>query len=170
MKLTRQIRDDLATYGGNWSQQGFWALSVHRFGQWRYGMRFTPARKICSAVYKLAYKAVQIITGIELPCEASVGQNFRIDHFGGIVVSGFASFGDDCVIRNGVTIGLRHPDQPEAPRIGNNVSVGAGAKILGAITIGNNVEIGANAVVLKDVPDDCTAVGIPARIIPKKKN
>ena len=170
MKLVRQIKDDLATYGGDWSQQGFWVLAVHRFGNWRYGVRFAPARKLFSALYKLAYKSVQVAAGIELPCEARLGRNFRIDHFGGIVVSGFASFGDGCVIRNGVTIGLRHVDQHEAPRIGNNVSVGAGAKILGPITIGDNVDIGANAVVLEDVPSNCTAVGIPARIISKKRN
>lgn len=165
MALIKQIKEDLSTYDGDWTQQGFWALAVHRFGSWRYGIRFTPARKLLSAVYKITYKLVQIISGIELPCEAKIGRNFRIDHFGGIVVSGYASFGDNCVIRNGVTIGLRHLDHPVAPHFGNNVNVGAGAKILGPLSIGDNVEIGANAVVLKDVPADCTAVGIPARII-----
>jgi serine O-acetyltransferase len=170
MNLTRQIQDDLTTYGGDWTRQGFWAIAVHRLGNWRYGVRFVPARKLLSALYKIAYKIVQIVSGIELPCEAKLGRNFRIDHFGGVVVSGYATFGDNCVIRNGVTIGLRHIDQPEAPTLGNNVSVGAGAKVLGPISIGDNVEIGANAVVLDDVPSNSTAVGIPARIIPKQKS
>lgn len=108
------------------------------------------------------------MTGIELPCEVELGRNFRIDHFGDIVISGFASFGDDCVIRNGVTVGLKRVDDPGAPKIGNNVSIGAGAKVLGKITIGNNVQIGANAVVLCDVPDNAMAVGIPARVIEQR--
>jgi len=105
---------------------------------------------------------VQIMTGIELPCEAEIGRNFVIDHFGGIIVSGYAKFGDNCRVRNGVVVGLRRVEQPCAPVIGNNVDIGAGAKVLGAITIGNNVVIGANAVVLEDVPDDSIAVGVPA--------
>jgi len=116
----------------------------------------------------LLYKMVQIVTGIELPCEVPIGRNFRIDHFGGIIISGFASFGDNCIIRNGVTIGLKNIDEKSAPTFGNNVNIGAGAKILGDITIGDNVDIGANAVVLRDVPASSLAVGVPARIIRKK--
>lgn len=161
------IRDDLRTYGGNWARQGFWVMLVYRFGRWRYGIRFTPLRKCFSLCYKIMLKLVQMATGIELPCEAKVGRNFRIDHFGAIIVSGYASFGDDCVIRNGVTVGLKNVENPCAPRIGNNVSIGAGAKVLGDITVGDNVDIGANAVVITDVPSDSTAVGVPARVIPK---
>jgi serine O-acetyltransferase len=115
-------------------------------------------------LYKIAFKFIQIVTGIELPCEVEIGRNFVIDHFGGIVISGYAKFGDDCRIRNGVVVGLRRVDEPRAPVIGNNVDIGAGAKILGPISIGNNVAIGANAVVIRDVPDDCIAIGVPAVI------
>ena len=90
-----------------------------------------------------------------------------LDHFGGIIVSGFAKFGDNCRIRNGVTIGLRRIDEQFAPVIGNNVDIGAGAKLLGPITIGDNVIIGANAVVLCDVPANSIAVGVPATIKPR---
>jgi serine O-acetyltransferase len=107
-------------------------------------------------------------SGIELPCEVKVGKNFVIDHFGGIVVSGYASFGDNCRIRNGVVVGLRRVDEPCAPQLGNNVDIGAGAKLLGNIRIGNNVAIGANAVVLCDVPDDHVAFGVPAVVKPRK--
>jgi serine O-acetyltransferase len=167
--LYAQIRDDLESYKGNWGQQGFWAMVVYRFGRWRYTFKSNLIRKPLSGLYKVLYKSVQILTGIELPCEVNLGKNFRIDHFGGIIVSGFASIGDHCVIRNGVTIGLRHTHQPLAPRIGNNVDIGAGAKILGDISIGNNVLIGANAVVIKDIPSNSVAVGVPARII-KRRN
>ena len=112
------------------------------------------------------FKLVQVLTGVELPCEAVVGRNFRIDHFGDIIVSGYARFGDDCVIRNGVTVGLQNEEEPAAPQMGNNVSIGAGAKVLGPITIGDNVKIGANAVVIRDVPPNSIAVGVPAKVLP----
>ena len=144
-------------------------MVVYRFGRWRYDIRLSLIRKPFSLLYKLAYKAVQVLTGIELPCEVPVGKGFRIDHFGGVVVSGYARFGDHCVLRNGVTVGIKKEGQRKAPRFGNHVSIGAGAKCLGDITIGDNVDIGANAVVLQDVPSYSIAVGIPARVIPKRR-
>lgn len=158
------IRADLQTYGGDWGAQGFWVMLVYRFGRWRYGVRPALLRKLFSLIYKVLFKFVQIITGIELPCEVVVGRNFVIDHFGGIVISGYARFGDDCRIRNGVVVGLKNVSEPIAPIIGNNVDIGAGAKVLGNIRIGNNVVIGCNAVVLIDVPDDALAVGVPATV------
>lgn len=158
------IRADLKAHGGDWGAQGFWALVVYRFGRWRYGVRPALLRKAFSLLYKILYKLVQIVTGIELPCEVPIGRNFVIDHFGGIVISGYARFGDNCRIRNGVVVGLRRAEEPCAPAIGNNVDIGAGAKILGPITIGDNVVIGANAVVLRDVPANSMALGVPAVI------
>ena len=162
--MFENIRGDLRAHGGDWAAQGFWVMLVYRFGRWRYSVRPALLRKVFSLLYKVLYKFVQILTGIELPCEVIVGRNFVIDHFGGIVVSGYAQFGDDCRIRNGVVIGLKNIAEPVAPIIGNNVDIGAGAKILGAIKVGNNVVIGANAVVITDVPDNSLAVGVPARI------
>lgn len=167
--MLNSIRKDLKSYNGKWHSQGFWVMIVYRFGRWRYTLTNHYIRKLFSLIYKIAYKMVQILTGIELPCEAEVGDNLRIDHFGGIIVSGFAKLGDNCVLRNGVTIGLKNIENPKAPSIGNNVDIGAGAKILGDIIIGNNVSIGANSVVLKDVPDNSIAVGVPAKIIQKKQ-
>ena len=103
-----------------------------------------------------------------MPCEVRLGRNFVIDHAGGVIVSGYASFGDNCRIRTGVVIGLAHIGEPCAPQIGDNVDIGAGAKLLGNIRIGNNVLVGANAVVLKDIPDNCVAVGVPASIKERK--
>ena len=96
------IRQDLKAHGGKWGAQGFWALVVYRFGQWRYGVRPTLLRKFFSLIYRILYKLIQILTGIELPCEVKIGHNFVIDHFGGIIISGYARFGDNCRIRNGV--------------------------------------------------------------------
>ena len=166
--MLQNIRQDLKAHGGDWGAQGFWALVVYRFGRWRYGVRPKVLRKLFSLVYRILYKLIQILTGIELPCEVEIGRNFVIDHFGGIIISGYARFGDNCRIRNGVVVGLQRVDDPAAPIIGNNVDIGAGAKILGRISIGNNVAIGANAVVITDVPDDCIAIGVPAVIKPRK--
>jgi serine O-acetyltransferase len=162
------IRQDLAAHRGDWGAQGFWALAVYRFGRWRYTVRPAPLRKALSLVYRVLYKLVQIVTGIELPCEVPIGRGFVIEHSGGIVVSGFARFGEHCRIRNGVVVGLARVEDPCAPQIGDHVDIGAGAKLLGDIRIGNHVRIGANAVVLCDVPDHSIAVGIPAVVKPSR--
>jgi serine O-acetyltransferase len=156
------IRQDLAAHRGDWGAQGFWALAVYRFGRWRYTVRPALLRKGLSLTYRVLYKLVQIVTGIELPCEVPIGRGFVIEHSGGIVVSGFARFGENCRIRNGVVVGLARIEDPCAPQIGDHVDIGAGAKLLGNIRIGNHVRIGANAVVLCDVPDHSIAVGVPA--------
>ncbi|ASM76465.1 Serine O-acetyltransferase [Vitreoscilla filiformis] len=168
MTMFENIRADLRAHGGHWGAQGFWALVVYRFGRWRYGIRSPWLRKPLSVLYRVAYKLVQILTGIELPCEAVIGRNFVIDHFGGIVISGYARFGDNCRIRNGVVVGLSRVEDPIAPVIGNNVDIGTGATLLGRITIGDNVLIGANAVVVRDVPANHIAVGVPAQVKPRR--
>ena len=143
-------------------------MLVYRYGNWRYGIQTRALRLPFSMLYKLLKVLSEILTGIELPCEVKLGRRFRIDHFGGIVISGDAVFGDDCVIRNGVTVGLRNTGQRGSPVIGNRVDIGAGAKVLGAIRIGDDVAIGANAVVITDVPSNSIAVGVPAKIRPWK--
>lgn len=168
MRFFENIRSDLAAHDGNWGAQGFWALVVYRFGRWRYSVKPGLLRKPLSLMYKFLFKCIQIVTGIELPCEVPLGKGFVIEHSGGIVVSGFARFGNNCRIRNGVTIGLARVSEPCAPQFGDNVDVGAGAKVLGNIRIGDNVMIGANAVVICDVPSNSIAVGVPAIIKPRK--
>jgi serine O-acetyltransferase len=162
--MFENIRSDFRAHDRDCWAQGFWVMLIYRFGRWRYSVRPAIVRKFFSLIYKVLFKFIQIITGIELPCEAEVGSNFVIDHFGGIIVSGYTKFGDNCRIRNGVTIGLRKIEEQIAPVIGNNVDIGAGAKLLGPIKIGDNVVIGANAVVLCDVPANSIAVGVPATI------
>ncbi len=166
--MFNNIRADLRAHGGRWSEQGFWVMVIYRFGRWRYGVRPVLLRKVFSMAYKVMHKLVQILTGVDLPCEAVVGRNFVIDHFGGIIVSGYARFGDNCRIRDGVTIGLKRVEEPCAPTLGDNVDIGSGAKLLGRITIGDNVRIGANAVVLTDVPSNSVAIGVPAVVRPRR--
>ena len=166
--MFENVRGDWRAHNYDWSRHGFWALLVYRFGNWRYSIRSRVLRMPLSFLYKLLKFWADGVLGIELPCEAVIGERFVIEHVGGIVVSGDARFGDDCVIRNGVTVGLRHRNERGSPQVGNRVDIGAGAKLLGPIRIGDDVAIGANAVVLCDVPDGCVAVGVPARVIARR--
>ena len=158
------FREDWRIYGGNLLRPGLWVMAVYRFGRWRYGIRSRLIRIPFSFCYKLLAVATTLMTGVELPCEARVGRRLRIEHPNGIVVSGDATLGDDVILRNGVTIGLRRTGVRGSPTIGNRVDIGAGVEILGAITVGDDVSIGANAVVLCDVPSDSIAVGVPAKV------
>ena len=110
----------------------------------------------------------RLTTGIEIHPGATLGKRIFFDHGMGIVVGETAVIGDDCIIFHGVTLGGVSSDKVKRhPTVKNNVVIGAGAKILGNITIGENSKIGANAVVLKDIPADSVAVGIPSRVIQK---
>lgn len=117
-------------------------------------------------IARLISQLARFLTGIEIHPGAIIGKRLFIDHGMGIVIGETTTIGDNCTIYHGVTLGgtgkdkyKRHPD------LGNNVIVGCGAKVLGPIKIGNNVKIGANAVVLKEVPDNSTVVGVPGKII-----
>lgn len=113
---------------------------------------------------------IRIFFGCYIPYRANIGKNTILGYGGiGIVIHDRCVIGENCVINSGVTIGgTSH--KYEVPIIGNNVLIGSGAKIIGAVVIGNNVVIGANAVVTKDIPDNCLAVGIPAKIIKENIN
>lgn len=160
------VSEAYRTHGG--LCPGFWALVVHDFGQWRYTVRPRLLRAPFFVLYRVAFTVVQVCTGIELPCEVVLGRRFKIEHHSGIIVNGTARFGDDCVIRNGVTVGVRHTNVPGSPTIGDRVDIGAGAVLLGPIQVGDDVAIGANAVVIADVPAQSIAVGVPARVVPRR--
>ena len=164
------IRSDMRSQERTWGSLGFWVLVVYRFGRWRCGLKLVLLRKLLSPFYSVVYKLAQIASGMELPCEAQIGHRFIIDHSFGIVISGDAVFGDNCRIRTGAVVGLSRVEEPGSPVIGNNVDIGAGAKILGPITVGDNVIIGANAVVIRDVPANSVAVGVPAEIRPRRNS
>ncbi|MCB9883543.1 MAG: serine acetyltransferase [Planctomycetes bacterium] len=163
--MFQDLREDWRTYERDPWRPGFWAMVVYRYGRWRYRIRPRFLRPPFSFLYRVLYFWARLLLGIEIPCEAKLGRRVRVDHHGGVVVSGDAVLGDDVILRNGVTIGLKTTGVRGAPRIGSRVDIGAGAKILGPIEIGDDVAIGANAVVLQDVPPGCLAVGVPARIL-----
>ena len=114
-------------------------------------------------------QTARYITGIEIHPGAKIGKGLMIDHGMGVVIGETAEIGDNCTIYQGVTLGGTGKDVGKRhPTLGNNVMVGAGAKVLGPFRIGDNTKIAANAVVLDEMPDNCTAVGIPAKIVRKE--
>lgn len=137
------------------------AIRNYRIAHWFYKHRmFTAARMISQNARKR--------TGIEIHPGATIGKGLFIDHGMGVVIGETAVIGDNCLIYQGATLGGTGKDKGKRhPTLGNNVLVGAGAKVLGPFKVGNNVKIAANAVVLNEIPDNCTAVGVPARIVKK---
>jgi serine O-acetyltransferase len=162
------IREDFEVYGRRISRQGLWVMVVYRFGRWVRVVKPAPLRVVLSTVYRGMKLLSQVLTGIDLPCEATVGRRFKIENFG-VVISPAAVFGDDVIVREGVSVELRRTGERGAPVVGDRVDIGSGAKLLGPIMIGDDVTIGANAVVIRDVPSNSIAVGIPARARPRLK-
>ena len=163
--LFELIREDYNAHGREFTRPGFRAMAVARFGRWRMGIKPKWLRAPFSVLYRIMYRRIRNHYGIELPYATELGRNVIIEHQHGIVIHGCAKIGDGCIIRQGVTIGNRTLDKPlDAPTLGKHVNVGAGAKVLGAITIGDDAVIGANAVVMQDVPAGVLAVGVPAVI------
>jgi serine O-acetyltransferase len=166
----RLVQEDLKAHDGDWTRPGFQALLVYRFGVWRMTIRTKLCRAPFSVLWRALFVAVRNFYGIELPFTARIGRRVIFEHQHGIVVHGHSEIGDDCIIRQGVTLGIRRLDRlNEAPVLGRGVNVGAGAKLLGHIVVGDHAEIGANAVVLDDVPAHALAIGVPARVITRQK-
>ena len=141
---------------------GFHALVLHRFAHWFWEHGFKWLGRFTSHVARW-------LTGIEIHPGATIGRRFFIDHGMGVVIGETAEVGDDCYFYHQVTLGTaRSVGGKRHPTVGNNVIIGAGAKVLGAITVGDNARIGSNAVVLESVPADTTMVGIPARPVDRK--
>lgn len=170
MNLWQQVREDWRAHEKDWTKPGFRAVAVQRFGVWRMTVRSKLLRAPLSVLYRTLFRRVRNVYGIELPYTVKLGRRVIIEHQGGIVIHGYSEIGDDCIIRQGVTLGNRHLDQPfDAPLLGQRVNVGAGAVIVGKVRLGDDSAVGANAVVVRDVPAATTVVGIPARPIKLKE-
>ncbi len=141
---------------------GVHALMAYRVAHSLYKKeKYLPARAISQMARSL--------TGIEIHPGATIGKGLMIDHGMGVVIGETAEIGDNCTIYQGVTLGGTGKDVGKRhPTLGNNVMVGAGAKVLGPFYIGDNTKIAANAVVLAEIPDNCTAVGMPAKVVRKE--
>jgi serine O-acetyltransferase len=162
-EVFRVVLDDFECHGRDWTRAGFQAIALHRFGNWRMTIKSRAIRLPFSAMYKGLEVIVRNVYGIELPYTARVGRAVVIEHQGGIVIHGNAGIGDGTILRQGVTLGNRRLDRPlDAPQIGRNVNIGAGAKIIGDVIVGDGATIGANSVVTRDVPAGAVVVGVPA--------
>ena len=168
--MLKDLRETIAAYQArdpaarSWLEilllyPGIKAVRSHRLAHWcyRHDLKFL-ARFISQRSRRR--------TGIEIHPGATIGRRLVIDHGMGIVIGETAEIGDDCLIYHGVTLGGTGKDVGKRhPTIGNNVLIGTGAKVLGPIKVGDNSRIAANSVVLKEIPEDSTAVGIPARVV-----
>jgi len=138
---------------------GFHALALHRVSHWLWNVGIPLLPRLLSHFSRF-------LTGIEIHPGATIGQGVFIDHGMGVVIGETAIIGDYALIYQGVTLGGTGKESGKRhPTLGENVVVGAGAKVLGNIQIGHNVRIGAGSVVLREVPSDCTVVGVPGRIV-----
>ncbi|MEE9411643.1 MAG: serine O-acetyltransferase [Methylococcales bacterium] len=143
---------------------GFHAILVHRMSHalWQHGWKWMG---------RFLSHIGRFLTGIEIHPGAVIGRRFFIDHGMGVVVGETAVIGDDCTLYHSVTLGGTSWEKGKRhPTLGNGVVIGAGAKILGPLSIGDNARVGSNSVVTKNVPENATAVGIPARFIDKDSN
>jgi serine O-acetyltransferase len=165
-----QIREDYRMHWRDWTLPGFQAVALHRFGVWVGGLRPRLLRGILNRLYRFLYVYVRNQYGIELPRTTTVGRRLNIGHQGGIVIHGSSHIGDDCIIRQNVTLGAASVETVQhGPTLMNSVEVGCGAVIMGNIVIGDDVRIGPNAVVTMNIPAGSTVVAPPPRIVQLSK-
>ncbi|MFT3790718.1 MAG: hypothetical protein QM741_06505 [Rudaea sp.] len=172
------LRQDFLRYhgprqgGSNWlaglrvlTEYGFLAICVYRYGRWTRAIRPLLLSYPFKLVYRILNTLVEILFGISVSTNFEIGPGFYIGHFSCIFVHG--TLGRNCAVGQGVTIGSKGAGKSNGnPQIGDNVYIGAGAKVLGRIRVGNDVIVGANTVVVKDVPDRTRVVGSPAIMTP----
>jgi serine O-acetyltransferase len=165
--LLELLAEDFRTHDSDPLEPGFWAVAVHRFGNWRMGIRPKAIRTPLSIAYKVASRSINWMWGIDLGYTVKLGRRVRIWHHGGIVLSA-RSIGDDVHIRHNTTMGVaRRSEITKRPTVESGVDIGVGACILGDVTIGHDSVVGANAVVVSSFPPHSRIGGIPARSIQK---
>jgi serine O-acetyltransferase len=169
-KILKQIKSDIATVKRKdpaarntleilLTYSGLHAVLLYRVSHALY------VRKLYT-IARLISQIARFITGVEIHPGAKIGRGLFIDHGSGVVIGETAEIGNNCLIYQGVTLGGTGKERGKRhPTLGNNVMVGAGARVLGPFRVGDNVKIAANAVVLASIPDNCTAVGVPAKIV-----
>jgi serine O-acetyltransferase len=167
MSLRALWREDFATHDRDFFAQGFWAIAVHRFGNWRMGVRTRLLRMPLSLLYRSAARMVQWMGGIDLPYTTRVGRRVRIWHHSGMTLEAL-EIGDEVHIRQNTTFGLRRHGDPRwlKPVIGRGVQIGAGAVIVGPVRVGEGSVIGANVVLAHDVPPQSIVTAAPAVMRP----
>jgi serine O-acetyltransferase len=163
LSLRELLAEDLRTHDHHWFSPGFIAIATHRLANARWDIRWRvlrfPVTLFCRILRVWSYR----IDGIELPYSTQVGRRVRIWHQGGMVL-GARSIGNDVHIRQNTTFGVHNREEPGAiPIIGNNVELGPGVCVIGAITVGDSSNIAPNSLVIRDVPAGSVWMGVPAR-------
>lgn len=165
LSFWKLVREDYRTNEASLTHQGFLMLFVHRFGNWRMGVRPKLLRAPLTVLYRVLNKLTQIFFGMKLDYTVKVGRRVKLEHFGGMIL-GAREIGDDVILRQNTTLGIRSTaDLNAKPTLGNGVDVGAGAVITGNIRIGAGSVIGANSVVFTNIPENSVVMGVPGRII-----
>lgn len=163
--LLALIAEDFRTHDRDLSSPGFWAVAIHRFGNWRMGVRTKALRAPLTLAYDTAYHTISWLFGIELSYVVKLGRRVRLGHHGSMQI-GARAIGDDVYIRHTVTMGVTDPNERNAkPTIGDRVEIGPGACLVGDITVGHDSIIGANTVLGQDLPPHSTVLGNPARTV-----
>ncbi len=161
--LFQQLARDFDRHGRTWSNPAWWAVGNYHFGRWAASLP-PPARGCASKLYGALALVVELTSGITLHREAEIGADLHLIHSGNIKVHPRSRIGERVGIMHDVTLGSV-ADREGAPELGDDVFVGAGAKILGPVKIGSRARIAANSLVVTDVPPGGTAIGVPARVM-----
>lgn len=167
VRLRELVREDWETHSRSLLMPGLHALVVHRLGVWGHQQPW-PVRKVVKLVYGVInFLVVRNLYGVEISRSTIIGRRLRIGHHQGVVLGSSASLGDDCLVRQGLTLGQANdagrPD--DQPRVGNGVQFGAGATVVGPVRIGDGARIGPGAVVTTHVPAGAIAFAPPARVL-----
>jgi len=170
MKIIRSLKDEINTVFERdpaarskaeviFCYPGFHAIVIYRFAHWLWNKNFFFLGRLTSHLGRF-------LTGIEIHPGATIGERFFIDHGMGVVIGETAEIGNDVTLYHGVTLGgVSLKKEKRHPTVEDNVVVGSGAKVLGPFTVKKNAKIGSNSVVVKEVPEDATVVGIPGKIV-----
>ncbi|MBF0478102.1 MAG: serine acetyltransferase [Candidatus Omnitrophica bacterium] len=167
------LREDLGRWGKMtpkrffycFFEQGIWATIIYRFTRFLYLINIPILKYLIKLIGYFLFKFVDLFLGVSISPGIEIGPGLYIGHTGCLLIHPEVVAGKNLSIGNSTTIGVKGLGKKGTPIIGDNVYIGVGAKVLGNIRIGNNVRIGANAVVVSDVPDNVTVVGIPAKIV-----
>ncbi|PKA39893.1 serine acetyltransferase [Rhizobium sullae] len=170
MGLLALLREDFNCHYRDVTKPGFQAMAVYRFGVWARSRRLYLSRMLFGAIHFVLFCFIRNVYGIEIPYTAKLGRRVHIGHQSGIVIHEFCTMGDDCVVRQNVTIGIGgvkrgHFGPEHAPVIGRHVDFAAGAVVVGNVRIGDSVNIGPNAVIVTDVKSNTTVMAPPARMM-----
>ena len=161
------VRSDYRTHGRSLRNRALWAMALYRFGRWSMVLRFAPLRWATGKIYGLCTVFAPVVTGVAIDRRMTVGKGFHIVHPGMVLIHPNATFGDNCGVMHGVTVGAAMNDPAGVPRVGNRVFIGAHATLLGPIAVGDGARIAANSLVVTDVPAGALAIGVPAKVYPQ---